>query len=47
MQKSWWGSLGEGLVGSGSVVWVRGGVVWGIGDINQELKVLLNVHKSI
>ena len=24
-----------------------GVVVWGMGDMNQELKVLLNVHKSI
>ena len=24
-----------------------GGVVWGMGDVNQELKVLLNVHKDI
>ena len=31
------------LVGSG----VRVGVVWGMGYVNQELKVLLNVHKGI
>ena len=38
-----WGSWGRGLVRSG--VGVGGGVGYGV--VNQELKVLLNEHKSI
>ena len=36
---------GDGVGWYGSGIWDRGGV--GYGDVNQELKVLLNVHQGI
>ena len=42
----WSGGFGSGRGLAGSGVWVGVGVVWGIGDLNQELKALLTVHKG-
>ena len=39
--------MGAGLVGSEWGVGLRVGVVWGMGNVYQILKVLLNVHKDI
>ena len=45
------GYVGVGVGGAGvrvdvnAMLWV--GVMWGMGDVNQELKVLYNVQKGI